>query len=309
MILVFGSINIDLVARVEKIARPGETVLSRRADRFFGGKGCNQAVAAARASRGSPQKVFMVAAVGDDPFGHACVDNLRSNGVDVSGVHMSSDPTGCAFITVDAAGENAITVASGANMTLLAADLADDLLSKASVLVLQMEVECSESLAIARRARQHGVKVIWNFAPAPADIGREQLVEHLQATDLLIVNEHEAIVTANVASDDPAGDHVIAAAILAASYGLICIVTSGPLGATAIMPDGTLLRASALSVAPIDTTGAGDTFIGVLAANLAARHSLHVAMQQACVAASLSCLAMGAQTGMPTRDELENHCA
>ena len=118
MIVVFGSINMDLVARVERIARPGETVLSRRADSFFGGKGANQAVAAARVSHGGPIRVAMAGAVGKDPFGEACRKNLEENGVDIRAIRVTDEPTGCAFITVDGSGENAITVASGANMAL-----------------------------------------------------------------------------------------------------------------------------------------------------------------------------------------------
>ena len=108
MIVVFGSINMDLVARVRAIARPGETVLSRRADSFFGGKGANQAVAAARIGQGGPIGVAMAGAVGNDPFGQACLDNLRRNGVDTGAVRTLDEPTGCAFITVDETGENAM---------------------------------------------------------------------------------------------------------------------------------------------------------------------------------------------------------
>src|SRR4051812_3297073 len=112
MILVFGSINIDLVARVASIPRPGETVLSRRYDTLFGGKGANQAVAAARASL--PNRVAIAACVGGDLFGRSACDNLARNGVVTDLVAVSAEPTGCAFITVDELGENAITVASGA---------------------------------------------------------------------------------------------------------------------------------------------------------------------------------------------------
>lgn len=100
-IVVFGSVNMDLIAKVRSIARPGETVLSRRADSFFGGKGANQAVAAARMGRGDEVRVAMVAAVGGDPFGQACRDNLLNNRVDIGAVQVTDEPTGCAFITVD----------------------------------------------------------------------------------------------------------------------------------------------------------------------------------------------------------------
>ena len=135
MILIFGSINMDLVARVERIARPGETVLSRRADSFFGGKGANQAVAAARASHGGPIRVAMAGAIGKDPFGEACRKNLEENGVDIRALRVTDEPTGCAFITVDARAENAITVASGANLSPKAEDVPDALLTSGMTLV------------------------------------------------------------------------------------------------------------------------------------------------------------------------------
>jgi ribokinase len=307
MILVFGSINMDLVARVRTIARPGETVLSRRADTFFGGKGANQAVAAARASRGGPVPVAMAGAVGNDPFGRACLDNLRENGVDAQAVRIVAEPTGCAFITVDERGENAITVASGANMAVHSADLPDDLLSKASALVLQMEVPLAESLAVARRARQQESKVLWNFAPAPSEADRDLLGEALAVTDVLIVNEHEASTTAALVFGGDFGDHEAAAAGLSQERGVVCVVTAGARGATAMIPDGARIHASARAIVPVDSTGAGDTFVGVLAAGLAEGHRVGEAMRRACLAASLSCLVPGAQAGMPFRDELNEH--
>ena len=304
MIIIFGSINMDLVARVQRIARPGETVLSRRADSFFGGKGANQAVAAARAGR---IPVAMVAAVGDDPFGGACLDNLKDNGVDVGAIRVAEEPTGCAFITVDETGENAITVASGANMAVRAADLPDSLLSQASVLVLQMEVPIPENLAVAARARQAGVKVIWNFAPVPLVSDRAAMAELLSATDVLVVNEHEALSIAEVIGEAAGDDYLGAGAALARSFGPACIVTAGSRGAFAIGPDGTRTHAAARPITPVDTTGAGDTFVGVLATGLADGMEIGAAMAKACAAASLACLTPGAQAGMPQRDALEQY--
>ncbi|NIX76178.1 ribokinase [Microvirga terricola] len=308
MISIFGSINMDLVARVSAIARPGETVLSRRADSFFGGKGANQAVAAARAARGALD-VAMVGAVGDDPFGQACLMNLRDNGVDAVGLKAVAEPTGCAFITVDESGENAITVASGANLAVRAAFLDDALLAKTSVLVLQMEVPVEESLAAARRAREHGCKVIWNFAPTPGEEHQHLIPDLLAVTDILVVNEHEAIATAALLGAAKSGDEQQAASYLAKSFGLTCVVTRGSRGAQAVLPDGTRLHAAALPVTAADTTGAGDTFVGVMAAALGEGLDLAPAMERACAAASLSCLKLGAQAGMPGRDEIERALA
>jgi ribokinase len=305
MIVVFGSINMDLVARVRRIARPGETVLSPRADSFFGGKGANQAVAAARAGQGGSVRVAMAGAVGDDAFGRACADNLRDNGVEVAALRMGDDPTGCAFITVDDTGENAITVASGANMSVRAADVPEDLLSRASVLVMQMEVPLAECLSVAARARQAGVKVLWNFAPVPTVSDPMAIAELLAATDVLVVNEHEATRVAEIVGVNAGEDHVAAASALAQTYGLLSIVTAGAKGAVAISPDGNRIEAAARPVTPVDTTGAGDTFVGVLANGFAEGLDLKEALRRACSAASLSCLIPGAQAGMPTRDALE----
>ncbi|HZB62173.1 MAG TPA: ribokinase [Microvirga sp.] len=307
MIVVFGSINMDLVARVQAIARPGETVLSRRADSFFGGKGANQAVAAARIGRGGPIAVAMVGAVGNDPFGKACLDNLRENGIDTQAVRIVGEPTGCAFITVDDTGENAITVASGANMALRAADLPQSLLSKASVLVLQMEVPLGENLEVAARARQAGVRVVWNFAPVPAVTERASMTELLAATDVLVVNEHEAVSIAAAVAMSAGEDYLEAGKAVAHSFATTCIVTAGARGAFAIGADGSQIHAAAQAITPVDTTGAGDTFVGVIAHGLSEGLEIGEAMGRACAAASLSCLTAGAQAGMPFRDALERH--
>lgn len=306
-IVVFGSINMDLVARVKTIARPGETVLSPRADRFFGGKGANQAVAAARIGRGGPVAVAMAGAVGSDPFGSACLDNLRGNGVDIEAVRIIGEPTGCAFITVDEAGENAITVASGANMLVRADDVPEHLLSRASVLVLQMEAPIAESLEVAARARRSGASIVWNFAPAPAAAERAEVAALLASTDILVVNEHEAVSVAAITGDHAGGDYLGAAAALARSHGCTCIVTAGARGAVAVGPDGARIHAAARPITPVDSTGAGDTFVGVLANGLAEGAGMDEAMRRACTAASLSCLTAGAQAGMPAREALEQH--
>ncbi|MFC1456631.1 ribokinase [Microvirga arabica] len=309
MIVVFGSINMDLVARVPRIARPGETVLSRRADSFFGGKGANQAVAAARIGQGRPGRVAMVGAVGDDPFGEACRKNLEDNGIDVQAVQVADEPTGCAFITVDEAGENAITVASGANMVLRSTDLSDSLLSEASVLVLQMEVPLADSLDAAARARRAGVRVIWNFAPVPPTKERSGMAELLQATDVLVVNEHEALAIAEIVGVPAGDDYLQAAAAVTKDFGPTCIVTAGARGAYAVSRDGTRIHAAARPITPVDTTGAGDTFVGVLANGFSEGLEIGPAMERACAAASLSCLTPGAQAGMPQREALERYLA
>jgi ribokinase len=305
MILVFGSINMDLVARVVSIPRPGETVLSPRYETLFGGKGANQAVAAARVSL--PHRAAIVACIGDDAFGQSARDNLARNGVVDNLVTSVAEPTGCAFITVDDTGENAITVASGANMALRAADLPQSLLSKASVLVLQMEVPLGENLEVAARARQAGVRVVWNFAPVPAVTERASMTELLAATDVLVVNEHEAVSIAAAVAMSAGEDYLEAGKAVAHSFATTCIVTAGARGAFAIGADGSQIHAAAQAITPVDTTGAGDTFVGVIAHGLSEGLEIGEAMGRACAAASLSCLTAGAQAGMPFRDALERH--
>lgn len=303
MILVFGSINIDLVARVASIPRPGETVLAKAYETLFGGKGANQAVAAARVS--DPDVVVMVGRVGDDAFGTSCIANLQANGVGTSFVERDRVlPTGCAFITVDATGENAITVASGANMAL-AVDVVGDLpLGPDTVIVLQMEVPLATSLEAAARVKAAGGRVIWNLAPAPADLAGSDLGAILATTDILVVNEIEAGMAARLigaGSKDAKAD----IAELAGRGPSLCVLTAGANGAFAAAPDGTMLHAPALAIQPVDTTGAGDSFVGILAAELHRGAALSDALRAASVGASLACLTAGAQPGMPDRAALD----
>ena len=300
MILVFGSINIDLVSRVARIPRPGETVLSPRYETFFGGKGANQAVAAARVSK--QDGVIMAGAVGDDGFGRSAVDNLKRRGVGTDLVAISSEPTGCAFITVDASAENAITVASGANAAVTAEAAGSFEPDSATVAVFQMEVPFEASLAVARRVRAAGGRTIWNLAPAPADLSAADLAAIFAASSFVVLNEYEAITAAGVSlpTDDPAE----AARIIASSAHTTCIVTLGARGAVAVAPDGTRVTAAAPRIVPVDTTGAGDTFVGLLAAALHEDASLDDAMKRACAGAAFACLKPGAQSAMPDRAEL-----
>ncbi|WP_333938871.1 ribokinase [Bradyrhizobium sp. CCBAU 45389] len=301
LITVFGSINVDLVAGVDAIARPGETVLATGYVTLCGGKGANQAVAAARVS---PQgRVAMVGRIGRDGFGRLCVDNLAANGVIVDRVATGTEPTGCAFITVSADGENAITVASGANGYLTADAIPAAELSSTTTLVLQMEVPLQASLSAARAVRKAGGRVIWNLAPVPERLSTDDLRSLLAVTSVLVVNEHEARVAA-LRLGWSGESFEEAAALLATTGGVTCIVTAGPLGARAFHRDGTRLAVSAERIIPIDTTGAGDTFVGILAAGLDEGRGWNEVLARACRGASLACLAHGAQRGMPTAEAL-----
>ena len=306
MILVFGSINIDLIARVRAIARPGETVLAERYHTAFGGKGANQAVAAARARRDPSTGVVIAGSVGRDAFGRDARKNLAARGVATRSIRRSTEPTGCAFIAVDDAGENAITVVSGANRTVQAIDVSDALLRKASHVVLQMEIPAAETLALATRARQCGVRVLLNLAPAEGGLTVDLLDRLLAVTDFFVANEHETLTASGLLGGN-AEDPVAAMAAIAAKRALVGIVTLGGQGAAAAFPDGSIRRAAALPVEPVDTTGAGDTFVGILAAGLAEALPFETALERACVGASLACLTLGAQDGMPDAAALDRH--
>lgn len=302
MILVFGSVNVDLVARVEAIARPGETVLSPGHERFFGGKGANQAVAAARMlPPGAPPVVF-VGAVGMDAFGDECLANLRSEGIDVSSCQIEEASTGCAFISVARDGENAITVASGSNALLQADGLAGEIVGEAGVLVLQMEVPWRESAAVAARVKASQGRTILNFAPARLDIPAKGLERFLAEIDILVLNEHEAEV---IGSALGLGPENIAEA-LAERFALAVVVTLGARGASLCEPGALPALFPAASVDVVDTTGAGDTFVGALASALFEGGSIRDAVERAGLAAALSCTRPGAQGGSPTREEFDD---
>ncbi|MBV8926750.1 MAG: ribokinase [Bradyrhizobium sp.] len=301
MIVVFGSLNIDLVTRVAAIPGPGRTVLAPSYQTHCGGKGANQAVAAARIAGAG--KIAMAGRVGRDGFGDQAVRNLASNGVDTGLIVRVGEPTGCAFITVDGSGENAITVASGANLTASADDVPARCLNADTVLLLQMEAPFMQSLEVARRVKAASGRVIWNLAPVPEQMTEAMIGALLATTDYLIVNEHEASDAA-AALGLAAVDFDAAAAGLARAGQLTCVVTAGARGAFAYGGDGTRVHAPSLDIIPVDTTGAGDTFVGAFACLIGENAPLRTALEAGCEAAALKCLKSGAQDGMPVRRDL-----
>jgi ribokinase len=244
----------------------------------------------------------MAACIGDDGFGRSARENLACNGVATDLVSISGEPTGCAFITVDEHGENAITVASGANMMLTEASVGSFAVDSSTTAVFQMETPFPAALAVARNIRAAGGRNIWNFAPAPSAFPPSQLSDLLAVTDIFVVNEHEAIAAATILGGDT-DDFREAGAFLSRS-GCICVVTAGAQGAFAFHPDGSRETAAAEPIQPVDTTGAGDTFVGILASSLDEGLSFTTALERACRGASLACLAPGAQAGMPTRQQI-----
>ena len=291
MILDFGSINMDLVMSVATLPRPGETVLCEGYVTKPGGKGANQAVAAARAGA----KVAMAGAVGDDGFGQVMRATLAEEGIDTALVVPSERPTGVAYICVDAQAENFIAVASGANLAVRADQVPDGRLTPDTLLILQMELPPEQNWALLARARARGCRAILNVAPA-APVPEAAL----RNLDLLVVNEHEALAIAGGLRLDTTSPRAAATA-LSARLNLTCVVTLGGEGAIAVGAQaGPGLAVPALPIRPVDTTGAGDTFTGVLAAGLDAGLPLEQALRRASTGAALACLALGAQDSMPT---------
>ena len=294
MIVVFGSLNMDLVMAVPALPRPGETVLCPSYRVLPGGKGNNQAVAAARA--GGTVRLF--GRVGADGFGDALRANLLANGIADGDVRTAEAPTGCAAITVDPGGENAIAVASGANLAVHADDVPDAALASGGFLVAQMEVPAEENWALLRRARAAGMRTVLNLAPAPA--ATPGLAAALRETvDVLVVNELEATALAAGLGEGAApADAAALCRRLSGTLGVTCVLTLGGRGVLAC--DGTRTwSVGALPVAVVDTTGAGDTFTGALAAALDAGEALPQALCWAAAAAALACCGRGAQDSMP----------
>jgi ribokinase len=293
-VVVVGSLNLDLAVRTERLPQPGETLLATSLTRSGGGKGANQAVAAARAGGA---RTSMLGAVGADPDGEVLLAALRSDGVDVTGVRrLRGQPTGTALITIDAAAENTIVVVAGANAAVEIGDTDDPVLHRADVVLAQLEVPQAVVVAAARR-RRSGVPLILNAAPsAPLE------PELLELVDLLVVNEHEAV-------DLVDGDDLESAVRALTRLVPAVLVTLGAAGARLVSSSGEDVRVAAPRVTPVDTVAAGDTFCGVYAAALADGLPGRLALERACAAASLAVQRPGAQSSIPTVEETRDQAA
>jgi ribokinase len=294
MITICGSVNVDLLFRVPALPRPGETVVGTSYAMAAGGKGANQAVAAAR----DGSKVGFYGCIGADDFGRFARDSLSAAHVDVGGLRRVAAPTGCATICVDAAGQNQIAVAAGANGEVHALHVPDAALAAGSALLLQMEIPLAEVAALLARAKARGCRTLLNLAPAlPLDR------QALAAADIVVVNEVEAETLAKrlgLASGEP----VVLVRTLAAALANTVIVTLGAAGAVAAAADQAW-TVGALTITAVDTTGAGDAFVGVLAAALDRGVVLPDALHRASVAGGLACLKSGAQPSFPTAGEID----
>ena len=294
MIVVFGSLNVDLTVPVTHLPEPGETVLGPGYQMVPGGKGANQALAAARAGA----KVAMVGRVGRDGFADVALSELRAGGVDISRVERDEQPTGCAFISVDTKGQNQIVLATGANAAALERQVSDEWLTPETLVVMQMEVWPSQNWALVARAASRGARVLLNAAPA----GPIQGIA-LASLDWLIVNETEAVA---VAAGLGLGrlEARAAAAAIASAADITCIATLGSEGALAFTREASW-QIEALSISPVDTTAAGDAFVGAFAATMDAGAELPDALQTASIAGSLACLNRGAQPSLPLKTAIE----
>ena len=289
MIVVLGSINLDLIFAVRDLPGPGETVAAPAMRIEPGGKGGNQALAAAR----DGAAVAFAGAVGRDRFAPEALALMRAAGVDLSRVAEVDAWTGCASICVDAAGENLIAVASGANLAVRASQVEDGLLGPGSTVLLQMEIDPAETASLIHRARDRGARVILNLAPAgdmPDDTWR--------AVGLLIANGQEAAWLATRVGTG------VNAASLRGALGCDVVVTLGRQGVEAETENGSL-RLPAREVEVVDTTAAGDCFAGVLAAGLDRGLDFETALRRANVAAAICCTRHGTQGSLPTRIEID----
>ena len=288
MIVAFGSINLDLIFPLPHLPVAGETVLGLEMVIEPGGKGANQAVAAAR----DGARVVFVGAMGADALANDALRLMRATDMDITRIAVTGAATGCAAICVDTQGRNLIAVASGANLAARQTQVEDELLGPGTTLLLQMECPRADTEELIRRARSAGCRIILNLAPAAV------LDESaLRSLDVLVVNEGEAAFLAR-----HLGCATEAAAIRERLGGVQVVITLGENGLEAATMQGRAMM-PAHPVGVLDTTGAGDCFTGVLAAGLDRGLALEAALARANAAAGLCCSRRGTQGSMPLAEE------
>ncbi|WP_246029289.1 ribokinase [Paenibacillus humicus] len=295
-ILVVGSINMDVVSKVDRFPQPGETVSGLGTSFFPGGKGANQAAAAAKAGAACS----MIGAVGSDPFGDALVHSLEDSGVGVQSVLTKEGTSGLAVITVSADGENHIVLSEGANGMLTADDAAAETdWGGVYAVLLQNEIPWETSKAVIRSASEAGVRVWLNPAPA-----REVPAELLPLLDTLIVNETEASAVSGIRVAHIGSAEAAASELLSRGAGRV-VVTLGEQGCLCAESSGDRCAVPAYKVEAADTTAAGDTFIGAFAAACAQGSESREALRFAAAAAAIAVTRHGAQSSIPSKDEIE----
>jgi ribokinase len=300
-IIVLGSINTDLVIRGPRLPAPGETVLGGKFYRAHGGKGANQAVAAARLAR---EPVTFIGAVGDDAFGREALEHFGDENLDVRFVKtVAGQPSGVALILVDQRGENAISVASGANNRLAPGDVdavPDAVFRAAQVFLVCLETPLDTVARGLRRAREAGLETILNPAPADESILRDGL---LALVDVLTPNAGEAAALAGVDAGGPC-DALVAARRLREFGCRRCVVTLGSQGCLVVDESGHETPVEGCRVEAVDATAAGDAFNGALAVALAEGRPLVEAARWANRAAAIAVTRPGAQPSLPSRAEV-----
>lgn len=297
MITVLGSINMDLTATTERLPQPGETVAGTSFATAAGGKGANQALAARRAG----STVKMVGAVGEDGFAGPALALLDEAEVDLSGVAHVSTPTGTALILVGGTGENMIAVVPGANGTVSEAQAraAVESMQTGDILMLQLETPAPTVEAALKAAHAKGIVTVMNTAPLTGDAARL-----VRLADVVIANETEFELLAGHPIPDAAKRKTVLEK-LHSETGQTFVVTLGGDGVVAIR-GGRFFSAAGLTIEPVDTVGAGDTFCGYLAASLEQGLDFAEALRRAAVAGSLACLARGAQPSIPLADQVDS---
>lgn len=301
MLLVFGSINMDIIIETNGFPKPGETFKGGDYKILDGGKGANQAIAAQYAGA---SKTYMIGCVGHDRYGDDVLHNLRIKSVVPSGVARSDSKTGIAVICINEQGENIVVLSPGANLEAKADQIPDSFFKAESVVLMQMEVTPEENWDVVERAHKAGSKVILNVAPAldvPSEI--------LDKIDYLIVNEHEAQALSKIFDLDETRPAELAVR-LGKKFGINAIITLSEKGSYASEKGENLIKASSMAVNAIDMTGAGDAFCGTFAACIEQGFSFIQAIHHASVAGALTCTKIGAQEAMPDlqtiRKNLEN---
>jgi len=296
-ILVVGSINMDLVVRTARFPTPGETVLGEGFATSPGGKGANQAVAVARLGG----QCRMIARVGSDTFGEVMLEGMKAEGIDCTHVMRTGGaPTGVAMIIVNAKGENTIVVAGVANRMLTPDDIFPraELFQEAQVMLVQLELPLPTIRAAIELARRHNCKVILDPAPAP-----RQMPPELFHVDIISPNAAEAeSITGQMAIEERVDKNV--ALDLVARGAAAAVLKLGPRGALVVTGDAQIARVPTYKVNVVDTTGAGDAFNGALAVAVAQGKDLPTAAKFANAAGALACTRRGAQSAMPTADEV-----
>ena len=293
-VLVVGSLMMDLVFRVPRRPRPGETVFGSEFATYLGGKGFNQAVAARRLGA----EVRMIGTIGDDDFGHRLRAALVREGIGVGGICTDAEAgTGVAAPLIEESGENSIVSVPRANMRLTAADVEAATFAETDVVLLQMEVPPETSLAAAQRARAEGARVLLNTAPA----GDLPAALHT-AADIVVANENEAALLTGL-TVQTVEQAFAAAERLRRTTGQTAIITLGGQGAVAV-GEGLREHQPAHTVAVRDTTGAGDAYCGALAVRLAETGDLREALVWANAAGALAVTVLGAEPSLPSRHAL-----